>query len=79
MERRIDMSEHSHGTERTELSPEELDAEGVVEQLPDREQMSLVNLNLAAPVNAAVAANVLSDGAIAYADAEQTTPIDQSN
>jgi len=31
------------------------------------------------PINAAVAANVLSDGAIAYADAAQTTPIDQSN
>ena len=49
------------------------------EELPDREQMSLVNANLAIPVNAAVAANVLSDGSIAYADAEQTTPIDQSN
>jgi hypothetical protein len=30
-------------------------------------------------VNAAVAANVLSDGSIAYADATQQTPIDQSN
>ena len=49
------------------------------EQLPDREQMSLVNANIAIPVNAAVAANVLSDGAVAYADAAQTTPIDQSN
>lgn len=49
------------------------------EQLPDREQMSLVNANLAIPVNAAVAANVLSDGAVAYADATQSTPIDQSN
>jgi hypothetical protein len=41
--------------------------------------MSLVNANIAIPINAAVAANVLSDGAIAYADAAQTTPIDQSN
>jgi hypothetical protein len=49
------------------------------EELPDREQMSLVNANLAAPINAAVAANVLSDGSIAYADATQATPIDQSN
>jgi hypothetical protein len=48
-------------------------------ELPDREEMSLVNANIAIPVNAAVAANVLSDGAIAYADAAQTTPIDQSN
>jgi len=59
------------------LTSEELDAQDG-EQLPDRDAMSLVNLNLAAPINAAVAANVLSDGAIAYADAEQTTPIDQS-
>jgi hypothetical protein len=60
------------------LAPEELEAQNG-EELPDREQMSLVNANLAIPVNAAVAANVLSDGAIAYADATQDTPIDQSN
>ena len=60
------------------LTPEELEAEGG-EQLPDREQMSLINANIAVPVNAAVAANVLSDGSIAYADALQQTPIDQSN
>lgn len=60
------------------LSNEELDnASG--EQLPDREQMSLVNANVAVPVNAAVAANVLSDGSIAYANAEQLADIDQSN
>jgi hypothetical protein len=40
--------------------------------------MSLLNLNLAAPVNAAVAANVLSDNSVAYANAEQTATIDQS-
>ena len=60
------------------LSAEELDEAGG-EQLPDREQMSLINANIAVPVNAAVAANVLSDGSIAYADATQATPIDQSN
>jgi hypothetical protein len=60
------------------LSPEELDEAGG-EQLPDREQMSLVNANVAIPVNAAVAANVLSDGSTAYADAVQQTPINQSN
>ncbi|MEX2291948.1 MAG: hypothetical protein WD794_16675 [Mycobacteriales bacterium] len=60
------------------LSAEELEhASG--EQLPDREQMSLVNANIAVPVNAAVAANVLSDGAIAYADADQVADIDQGN
>ncbi|MDQ3993291.1 MAG: hypothetical protein M3265_00660 [Actinomycetota bacterium] len=60
------------------LSREELD-ELAGEELPERAAMSLVNANLAIPINAAVAANVLSDGAIAYADAAQTTPIDQSN
>jgi hypothetical protein len=60
-----------------ELTPQELE-EQEGEELPDREAMSLINLNLAAPINAAVAANVLSDGSIAYADADQYTPIDQS-
>jgi len=60
------------------LSREEI-AELAGEELPERAAMSLVNANIAIPVNAAVAANVLSDGAIAYADAAQTTPIDQSN
>ena len=46
-------------------------------ELPDREAMSLVNANLAAPINAAVAANVLSDGSIAAAAASQTGAIDQ--
>ena len=59
------------------LSQEELDAQGG-EQLPDREAMSLIDANIAAPVNAAVAANVLSDDAIAYANAEQDAAIDQS-
>jgi len=49
------------------------------EELPERAAMSLVNANLAIPVNAAVAANVLSDGAVAYADATQQTPINQGN
>ena len=39
--------------------------------------MSLINANLAAPINAAVAANVLSDNSIAYANAQQTGSIDQ--
>jgi hypothetical protein len=60
------------------LSGAELDAQGG-EQLPDREQMSLISANLAAPVNAAVAANVLSDDSIAFANAEQDVTIDQSN
>lgn len=65
-------------SEHTGLSEEELEgASG--EALPDREQMSLVNANIAVPVNAAVAANVLSDGAVAYADADQIAGIDQAN
>ena len=60
------------------LTREELE-ELAGEQLPERAAMSLVNANVAIPINAAVAANVLSDGAIAYADATQQIPIDQSN
>jgi hypothetical protein len=58
------------------LSDDELAAQAG-EELPDRDAMSLVNLNLAAPINAAVAANVLSDGAVAYADATQAGDITQ--
>ncbi|MGH9263910.1 MAG: hypothetical protein ACRD1D_04395 [Acidimicrobiales bacterium] len=59
------------------LSDEELQAQGG-EELPDREAMSLVNANAAAPVNLAAALNVLSDDSIAIANAEQTGDIDQS-
>ncbi len=61
-----------------DLTPEELDAQ-TVEELPDREAMSLINANVAAPVNAAVALNALSDNSVAYANAEQDVVIDQSN
>src|SRR4051812_36916928 len=59
------------------LSREDLDSIAG-EQLPERAAMSLINANLAIPVNAAVAANVLSDGATAYANAVQQTPIDKA-
>jgi hypothetical protein len=49
------------------------------EELPERAAMSLINANLAAPINAAVALNVASDNSVAYANAEQTAPITQSN
>ena len=49
------------------------------EELPEKAAMSLINANLAAPVNAAVAANVLSDNSVAYANATQDVTIDQSN
>jgi hypothetical protein len=61
-----------------ELTPEEIEAEGA-EELPDREAMSLINANVAAPINAAVALNALSDNSVAYANAEQTAPITQTN
>ena len=59
------------------LSREELNALAG-EELPERAAMSLVNANLAIPVNIALAANVLSDHSAALAEATQTTPIDQS-
>jgi hypothetical protein len=49
------------------------------EELPDREEMSLIDANVAAPVNAAVALNALSDGSTAIANAEQNVDIEQSN
>ena len=60
------------------LSEEELQQQGS-EEVGEREEMSLVNANVAIPINAAVAANVLSDDAIAYADATQDSIIDQSS
>jgi predicted peroxiredoxin len=61
------------------LSREELN-ELAGEELPERAAMSLVNANIAAPINAAVALNALSDGSTAYANAEQNIGhIDQGN
>jgi hypothetical protein len=59
-----------------DLSAEELESE-TGEELPDREAMSLINANIAIPVNAAIAANVLSDNANALAGATQNAPIGQ--
>lgn len=59
------------------LTPDQIEAEAGTE-LPDREAMSLVNANVAAPVNLAAALNVASDNSIAYASATQTAPITQS-
>jgi hypothetical protein len=60
------------------LSREELN-EIAGEELPERAAMSLINANVAAPINAAVALNALSDNSTAYANAEQTADITQSN
>jgi hypothetical protein len=60
------------------LTAEEIEAqEG--EELPDREEMSLINANVAAPINAAVALNVLSDNSTATANAVQDAPITQTS
>jgi len=58
------------------LTPEEL-ADQAAAELPDREAMSLIDANVAAPVNLAAALNVLSDDSVAIATAEQTADIDQ--
>jgi hypothetical protein len=60
------------------LSREELE-QIAGEPLPERAAMSLVNANIAAPINLAVAANVASDNSIAYANAVQDVTIDQGN
>ena len=64
-------------TEYRTLTREELE-QLAGEELPERAAMSLVNANLAIPVNIALAANVLSDHSAALAEATQQTPIDQS-
>ena len=58
------------------LTREELNALAG-EELPERAAMSLVNANLAIPINAAVAANVLSDNAVAWANAAQDAALGQ--
>jgi hypothetical protein len=58
------------------LSLRELETEQLL-TLPDRTALSLVNANVAAPINLAAALNVLADGSVATATATQTAPIDQ--
>ena len=61
-----------------ELSVEELEAQ-TGEALPDRQEMELIDANVAAPVNAAVALNLLSDNSTATATATQDVDITQFN
>ena len=65
-------------SEYKQLSREELNAIAG-EELPERAAMSLINANVAAPINVAAALNVLSDNSVAYANAQQTGDITQSN
>jgi hypothetical protein len=62
--------------EYRKLTREELD-QLTGEPLPERAAMSLVNANVAIPINLAAALNVLSDGSAAGAGAIQDTPITQ--
>ncbi len=64
--------------EYRKLTREELE-EMAGEALPERAAMSLLNANVAAPVNLAVALNALSDNSTAYASATQTAPITQTS
>jgi len=64
--------------EYKKLTREELQALAG-EELPEKAAMSLINANVAAPINAALALNVLSDNSVAYANAEQNADITQSN
>ena len=87
------MAEQKQQEQRTEMQPQGEHAEQPTEYraltreeleklageaLPERAAMSLINANIAAPINAALALNVLSDNSVAYANATQTAPIDQS-
>jgi hypothetical protein len=64
-------------TEYRALTREELD-KLAGEELPERAAMSLINANVAAPVNLAAALNVASDNSVAYANAVQQGDITQS-
>jgi hypothetical protein len=46
------------------------DTDEQVLELPDRAALSLVNANVAAPINAALALSALSDNSVAYANAQ---------
>ena len=67
------MGEHEYKA----LTREELNALAG-EELPERAAMSLINSNIAAPVNIAAALNMLSDNSTAYAYAQQDVNITQS-
>jgi len=70
------------GTEESIVESKEVPVEKLQEQqaaeLPNREAMSLVNANIAAPINLALALNALSDNSVAIASAQQYAPIQQT-
>jgi hypothetical protein len=72
------VTDNDASTDFKVLTREELEAIAG-EPLPERAAMSLINANVAAPINLALAANVLSDNSQAIAGAIQDAPIDQGN
>lgn len=64
--------------EETGLTPEEIEAQQG-EPLPERELMSLINANVAIPIDPAIAANVLSDESMAEADAAEEADVEQES
>jgi hypothetical protein len=70
------MADKLHKRNEQALSEQELQDQQA-QELPDRENMSLINANAALPVNAAVALNALSDNSTAEAVAVQNAPITQ--
>jgi len=63
--------------ESQEVPIEKLREQEAVSELPNREAMSLINANVAAPINLALALNLLSDNSVAVANAQQYAPIQQ--
>jgi len=72
------MIEKTTSKEMQGLSLEELEAH-TGEYLPDREEMSMINTNIYAPTNTALALNLFSDNSTAYANAEQNNYVAQNN
>ena len=58
------------------LNPDEID-ELSAAALPDREAMSLIDANIAIPIDPSIAANVLSDESIADVDVEEEAEPEQ--
>jgi len=63
--------------ESKEVPIEKLREQEAVSELPNREAMSLINANIAAPINLAQALNLMSDKSVAVANAQQYAPIQQ--
>jgi len=76
LELRLWSPESGEVLDSRKISRQEMEAHQVSE-LPDREAMSLVNANVAAPINLAAALNVLSDSSSATAVSQQVAPITQ--